>query len=248
MREIVSNTNSYNQTKGYEKILGTKNSSLSLKPNVIKLLIVDDYAVVREGIVSLLGEVKDIEVVGQCGDTRSGIYMIEKLEPDVIMADISMPGTSPFELARRAKILHSSSRVIFFIKEITDNNIAQGLDCGACAFVTKTEPIEGIVSAIRETYAGKKYFSKEVKSRIIARHSYDPQLGSYTPRRSLLSPREIEVLCCVARGMNAKTIGKTLHITAKTVERHKSNIMAKLGLHSQVDLAIYAIKEGYVKP
>ena len=158
MREVVSDTSPYHQVKGYEKMMGTTNSSLSLKPNAIKLLVVDDYAIVREGVVSLLLNIPDIEVVGQCGDTRSGIYMIEKLEPDVIMADISMPGTSPFELARRAKILHSSSRVIFFIKEITDNNIAQGLDCGACAFVTKSEPIEGVLSAIRDVYAGKKYF------------------------------------------------------------------------------------------
>ena len=136
--------------------------------------------------------------------------------------------------------------MLFFVKDITDSSIEQGLRCGAYGFITKSESIEGIMSAIRKAKEGTKYFSEEIRNRIIANHSIDPNHDNYAPRRSLLSPREIEVLCCVARGMKAKVIGKTLHITAKTVERHKSNIMAKLGLHSQVDLAIYAIKEGYV--
>jgi DNA-binding NarL/FixJ family response regulator len=216
------------------------------KQKAIKFLIVDDYVLLREGLVALLDKVPDIQVVGRCSDTRSGIYMIEKLEPDVILVDISMAGTSPFELARRAKILHPASKVLFFVKEITDSSIEQGLRCGAYGFITKSESIEGIMSAIRKAKEGTKYFSEEIRNRIIANHSIDPNHDNYAPRRSLLSPREIEVLCCVARGMKAKVIGKTLHITAKTVERHKSNIMAKLGLHSQVDLAIYAIKEGYV--
>jgi len=221
-------------------------TSYEVKQKTIKFLIVDDYVVLREGLVSLLEKVPDIEVVGRCGDIRSGIYMLEKLEPDVILVDISMSGISPFELVRRAKILHPPSRVLFFVKDITDSCIEQGLSCGGFGFVTKSESIEGIVSAIRKAKEGTKYFSEEVRNRIITNHSIDPLNEKYSPRRSLLSPREIEVLCCVARGMKAKTIGKTLHITAKTVERHKSNIMAKLGLHSQVDLAIYAIKEGYV--
>ena len=94
---------------------------------------------------------------------------------------------------------------------------------------------------------GEKYFSQEIKERILSKDAHNVGGEVYVSRRNLLSPRELEVLCCVARGMKAKVIGKTLHITAKTVERHKSNIMAKLGLHSQVDLALYAVREGYIQ-
>ena len=208
MTESIQNTNFY---PNKPKLPPTEASKVYHQPSVdqetIRLLIVDDYAILREGLASLLANISDIEVVGQCNDTRTGIYMAEKLQPSVILSDISMPGTSPFELARRSKILNPAIKIIFFVKEVSDSNIEQGLDTGACGFITKTEPISGIMNAIRTVSSGSKFFSEEIKDRIVTRRSYDSQYGSYTPRRNLLSPREIEVLCCVARGMKAKSIG-----------------------------------------
>jgi two-component system, NarL family, response regulator NreC len=212
----------------------------------IRVMLVDDHVLLRQGLVSLLRYSSNIDVVGDCGDTRSGIYMIEKLNPDIILVDIAMPEVSAFELAKRAKILNPSSKVIFTFKRFTDSHLEQALESGSRGFVSKTETIDGIKSAICQVYSGGRFFSKEIQTRVLSQYSNKLALETYLSRKSLLSAREVEILCCVARGMKAKVIGKTLHITAKTVERHKSNIMAKLKLQSQVDLAIYAFKEGYV--
>ncbi len=245
MPEAVSSTNCYPLKKAASGSQYMRESAPSQK---IRVLVVDDYEVFREGLVALLKGSNEIEVVSQSADTRNGIQIIDQIHPDVVLVDISMPGTSPFELVKRAKVLSPATKVLYSIRDITDSNIERGLEAGGLGFVSKAESFSGIIEAIKRAHDGNKYFSSDIKSRVIAKHSYDPNYNSFTPRRSLLSPREIEVLCCVARGMKAKNIGKTLHITAKTVERHKSNIMAKLGLHSQVDLAIYAIKEGYITP
>lgn len=247
MPEAISSSNCYplkNSASGSNYL---RKESLAPSQKV-KVLVVDDYEVFREGLVSLLKKSPNVEVVGECADTRTGIQTIDQIHPDVVLVDISMPGTSPFELAKRTKVLSPSTKVLFCIRDVTDSNIERGLEAGGLGFISKSETFAGVQEALVKAYEGEKYFSADIKTRVIAKHSYDPNYNSYTPRRSLLSPREIEVLCCVARGMKAKNIGKTLHITAKTVERHKSNIMAKLGLHSQVDLAIYAIKEGYIIP
>jgi DNA-binding NarL/FixJ family response regulator len=240
-------TVNYSRSVGaYQPIASEADEVTSSK---IKMLLVDDHVLLRQGLSSMLSDSSEVKVVGQCGDTRSGIYMIERLKPDIAFVDLNMSGVSPFELVRRARVLHPSCKVIFLAQNSTDSNLEQGLDSGAWGFISKTETIEGIIKAIQYVFMGEKYFSSEIKKRILSRETQQSDVGTntYVSRRNLLSPRELEVLCCVARGMKAKSIGKTLHITAKTVERHKSNIMAKLGLHSQVDLALYAVREGYVQ-
>lgn len=216
--------------------------------NTIKIILIHDSNILREGLISLFTKFKDIEVLAHSGDTINGMHLISEHQPDVLLTDFAIDGISSFELTKHIKLQHPKTQILFLLSQITDSNIERGLVSGASGFLSKNETIEGISNAIRYVHMGKKYFSEEIKKRLVSRNSYDPQQHSFTPRRALLSPREIEVLCCVAKGLKAKNIGKNLHITAKTVERHKSNIMAKLGLHSQVDLAIFAIKEGYIHP
>ncbi len=212
----------------------------------IRVMLIDDHQIMREGLASLLERFEDLEVVGQGSCLSQCLDLIAQEEPEIIITDLTMNGVSPFELSNTLNKLGRRIHLLYLVSSVTDANLERGLEAGAAGFISKTESIEGILSAIRTVHEGKKYFSEDIKVRLISRYSFDPSQGAYSPRRSLLSPREVEVLCCVAKGMKAKNIGKSLHITAKTVERHKSNIMAKLGLHSQVDLATYAIREGYV--
>lgn len=214
----------------------------------IKVLLIHEHTILREGLVSILERFKDMQVLARSCEQAQDDAPEQSFQPDVIITDFSMDGAGPFELARKIKLQQPKAQILFLVNQVTDGNLERGLLAGASGFLAKNESVEGILAAIRQVHVGKRYFSEDIKKRLVSRHSYDPNQSSYTPRRALLSPREIEVLCCVAKGMKAKNIGKNLHITAKTVERHKSNIMAKLGLHSQVDLAIYAIKEGYVNP
>ena len=109
---------------------------------------------------------------------------------------------------------------------MTDRQLEKALKIGVSGFISKMEPISGILQAISQVKDGHKYFSQDIQKTYFSKNMIKDDC--YMTRRVLLSPREIEVLCCVAKGMKAKVIGKNLHITAKTVERHKSNIMAKL--------------------
>lgn len=215
----------------------------------IKVVMVDDHEVVREGLVTVLNTQPDMEVVGDCSDAETALQIIADKKPDIVMSDISMPGLSPFEMVKRSKEQNENLRVLFLTAYNTDGNLERALRAGGSGFITKVEPMNIILEAIRKVASGESYFSKEVHDRIVGSQTTEPKdEDDFTVRRELLSPREVEVLCCVARGLTAKQIANTLHISAKTVERHKSNIMAKLGIHSQVDLARYAIREGLIAP
>lgn len=218
--------------------------------HTIRIVVVDDHEVVREGLVTMINTQVDIQVVGDCADAETALQIITAEKPDIVMSDISMPGLSPFEMVKRSKEQYSALRVLFLTAYSTDGNLERALRAGGSGFITKVEPMQIILEAIRQVYSGKSYFSEEIKSRIIENNNQENTTldTDFTVRRELLSPREVEIICCVARGLTAKQIANTLHISAKTVERHKSNIMGKLGIHSQVDLARYAIREGLIAP
>jgi len=222
----------------------------SSEKSMIRILLVHDHVILRDGLASLLARQKELDI---CAFHSAPVYdsdfdwnLGSGFVPDILMTDFALEGVSPFELARRVRGEFPKIQIMYLVSRCTDGNLERGLMTGASAFLSRNESVDGIITAIRQVHTGKKFFSDDIKKRLVSAHSYDPGQNTYTPRKALLSPREIEVLCCVAKGLKARSIGKNLHITAKTVERHKSNIMAKLGLHSQVDLAIYAIKEGYV--
>ena len=221
--------------------------------HTIRILFLHDQVAFRESLASMLASIGEFTIVTHdaSSDTEkastsfhwkfpAGFY------PDILLTDFALEEKNPFELARQAKSEFQGLRIVFLASRCSDGNLEKGLMVGATGFIARSESVEGIAKAIRIVQAGEMFVSESIKHRLSLRHSYDPGRHTYIPRKALLSRREVDVLCCVAKGLKAKTIGKNLHITTKTVERHKSNIMAKLGLHSQVDLAVYAIREGYV--
>jgi DNA-binding NarL/FixJ family response regulator len=218
-----------------------------------KIVLIDDHEIVRLGLSHIINAEKDLEVVAQSGDAQSGLTEIITHKPDIAVVDINMPGMNAFDMVKTAISQMPSLKVIFLTAYSTDSNIERAMNSGALGFVTKSESLGNIVIAIREVLAGHTpYFSSDVRGRMIStgRVSKDATTEAIAKtvaaRKSLLSPREIEVLSCVAQGQSAKQIAGTLHISAKTVERHKSNIMSKLSLHTQVDLTRYAIREGII--
>lgn len=218
-----------------------------------KVLLVDDHEIVRAGLSAVISAEADLEVVDQKADAHAGLQCIESLKPDVVVVDINMPGSSPFDMATAAQRSQPTLKVIFLTAFNTDSNLERALQCGAAGFVSKSESLTTIVEAIREVLDGKgPYFSTDVKQRVVTTPRFKGPLNAdtqlFSARKSLLSPREQEILCCVAQGQSAKQIAQMLSISAKTVERHKSNIMTKLHLHTQVDLTRYAIREGMIAP
>jgi DNA-binding NarL/FixJ family response regulator len=220
----------------------------------ITLIIIEDHAVVREGLVAMINTQIDMEVVASCGDPANGLELISQFAPSIVITDISMPEGTPFDMVRNAKEKFPDLKVIFLTAYGTDGNLEKALRSGGEGFISKNEPIQNIIEGIREVHSGGSFFSNDIRERIVkVSRPLDQQTNSgyqdeFTVKLQLLSEREIEVLCCVARGLSARQIAGALHISAKTVERHKSNIMAKLGIHTQVDLARFAIREGLVIP
>ena len=215
-----------------------------------KVVLIDDHEIVRLGLSQIINADQDFEVVGQCADAQAGLSLINQHRPDVVVVDINMPGNGSFEMAQVALRQYPSMKIVFLTAHNTDVNVERALASGAAGFVTKSESLTAIVTALREVTSGRApYLSDDVRGRmVVGLRSTPAGAPTVASRKSLLSPREVEVLCCVAQGQSAKQIASVLTISSKTVERHKSNIMAKLNLHTQVDLTRYAIREGIISP
>ena len=217
----------------------------------IKIILIDDHEIVRAGLAAILNAQSGMEVIAECGDAHQGLQELQAKKPDVAVVDINMPGPSAFDMVQIALRNLPSLKVIFLSAYNTDSNVERAISSGASGFITKMESLGSIVSAIREVVNGNgPVFSADIRSRVVTSNvsGMPDQQSQNASRKSLLSPREIEILCCVARGQSAKQIAQHLTISAKTVERHKSNIMAKLHLHTQVELTRYAIREGMISP
>jgi DNA-binding NarL/FixJ family response regulator len=226
---------------------------VSLPADKIRLVIIEDHAVVRDGLAAMINTQIDMEVVGSCGDPQRGLELILQLEPSIVITDISMPDGAPFDMVRNAKEQLPDVKVVFLTGFTTDSNLEKALRAGGDGFMSKSEPIQNIIEGLREVHSGGTFFSREIRDRLVKGNrpisgAEAGMNGDLTVKLELLSEREVEVLCCVARGLSARQIAGALHISAKTVERHKSNIMAKLAIRTQVDLARFAIREGLVAP
>jgi DNA-binding NarL/FixJ family response regulator len=217
------------------------NTSTSTSAKVYVIHPSDFY---REAVSSLLDSHKTLEIVGIHQNGIAALDNILDSKPEIILSS-SHQEAGFFELLQALKTSLPTVSVIMINEKPSDSLIQRALNNGCSGIITARENLDEMADAITSVKNGRKYFSTNLSQRIVT--SRNNATSEFTSRKSLLSPREIEVLCCVAQGMKAKKIGTLLRITAKTVERHKSNIMAKLGLGSQVDLAIYAIREGYVQ-
>jgi len=212
----------------------------------LKVIVIDDHEVVREGLVIVINGQPDMKVVGEANTAKDGLELLRKTKPDIIITDISMPGEDAFEFTKEFRLAAPDAKVIFLSAYATDFNLEKAIKSGGAGFIAKSEPSLKIVNALRDVVNGNAYLSSEVAHRVVHLPDNQMDLRKVVIKRELITPRELEVLCRVAKGLTAKEIAKSLNISSKTVERHKSNIMGKLGIHTQVDLARYAIREGLV--
>lgn len=212
----------------------------------IRVLLVDDHALVRDALAEHLSKVDGLHVVACAKDAEEATMLSTDLRPDIILMDIDMPGIICFDAARRIMATCPSTRIIFLSAFFHDHYIEQALAVQARGYITKSEPPERVVSAIREVAAGGSCYSEQIRSRLVMGHGgvFLAREGKGPTRASTLTPREIEVLRYIARGLPKKDIAQTMHISTKTVENHSANIMTKLDIHDRVELARYAIREG----
>lgn len=210
-----------------------------------RILLVDDHAVVREGIKRILERHADFEVVGECQDGRTALQEISRLNPDVAMLDISMPGLSGFETTRQAKATCPTVQIVALTIHEDEAYVRELLKAGASGYVLKRTQTEELVGAIRTVARGNIYIDPRVANDVV--RSFTRQELSSASATIDLSERETAVLRAIALGYSNKEIGADLKLSVKTVETYKARAAEKLGLRSRVDIVRFAAQKGWLK-
>ena len=212
----------------------------------IKVLVADDHTIVRHGIYALLGLMSDIELVGEAVNGREALEKVEKLMPDVVIMDIAMPLMDGLEATRRICKEFPRTKVIALTQYDDREFVFPVIEAGARGFISKTAASSELASAIRSVYRGDSYLSPSV-ARVFV-EGYKEGIGkvkSQDPYKQLTN-REREILKLLAEGHTTQEIAAMLVLSPKTVDRHKTNLMAKLAIHSRADLIKYALRKGII--
>lgn len=208
-----------------------------------KILLADDHRIVREGLRSLLEAEDDMQVVGEADNGRRAIEMAEELGPDVIVMDIGMPELNGIEATRR--IVHDTphTKVVALSMHSDRRFMSEILKAGASGYLLKDGAFEELAGAIRTVMSSKMYLSPRIADVVV--EDYVRHLPRAEPSVfAALTPREREVLQLLAEGKATKQAAAALHVSVKTVETHRRQIMTKLDIHSVAELTKYAIREG----
>jgi two-component system response regulator NreC len=213
----------------------------------IRILLADDHVLLRDSLAEKLERQEDLTVVSCVGNADDALEMAGKLKPDIVLMDIDMPGMVSFEAARQIHESIAGTRVVFLSAFIHDNYIEQALEARAHGYLSKQDPFPTLLNAIREVATGNTYYSDEVRARIVVDTNGARLNPEYHSRCSTLSAREIEVLGYIARGLTGKEIAMVMHISPRTADNHTTRIMTKLDIHSRVELARFAIREGLAR-
>jgi DNA-binding NarL/FixJ family response regulator len=211
---------------------------------VIRVLIADDHAVVRQGLRTFLDLQDDVEVVAEAADGEEAVAAAIQLTPDVILLDLAMPKLDGVAALRQLRESAPGSRVIVLTSFGEDERLFIALRAGAAGYLLKdVEPAE-LVRAIRTAHAGQSPLSPAVAARVVEELASGG--GAARAAADELTPRELEVLCLIARGRSNKRIALELGVAEKTVKTHVSHVLAKLGLSDRTQAALYAVREGLV--
>jgi DNA-binding NarL/FixJ family response regulator len=209
----------------------------------IRLLVVDDHRLFREGLSALLRTEPRIEVVGQAASGREGVERACELRPDVILMDIGLQGLNGIEAARQLRADCPHARIVFVTAYADAPYVVRAVEAGAAGYVLKDSPFEEVVQAIVVAAQGETYLSPRVAA-MLMEVCRNPEYGKGPRELGALSPRQREVLQLVAEGSTTKQIASQLHVSSKTIETHRQMVMDKLGLHSVAALTKFAIRAG----
>lgn len=210
----------------------------------IRVLVVDDHAIVREGICSLLARRKDMEVVGQAADGKQAIAQVAALRPDVVLMDIAMPGMNGVEATQEIVRLFPGIRVLVLTQYENKEYVFPLLRVGAAGYVFKRARATELIDAIRAVYTEGAFLPPSVARAVVDDVKQLP--GPESSRQPILTEREQEVVRLVAEGLSSREIAERLCLSVKTVDTHRANIMEKIGVHNVAELIRYAIRAGIV--
>jgi two-component system, NarL family, response regulator NreC len=211
---------------------------------LIRILLVDDHAVVRMGLKMLLNSLSDMDVVGEASEGNEGIEKALEIQPDVILMDLSMPhGKDGLSATSELKKQLPKTAILILTMHDDEEYLFRAIQAGASGCVLKSAPHDELISAIKFVYNGNAYLNPSATKRLMDEYLDNVKQGS-TDMYQLLSDREKEVLTLVAKGYSNKEIAEQLIISVKTVETHKGNLMEKLQMKTRPELVTYALKKG----
>jgi DNA-binding NarL/FixJ family response regulator len=207
---------------------------------MIRVIVVDDHHLVRQGLEAIMERARDIELVGSAEDGQRALELIEKTPPDVVVADIAMPRLNGIQMIRHIRKLGVTTRVVILSMYSDETLVRQALKYGAYGYLLKTSVTEELLLAVRAASRGKVYISPEVSRAVL--DDYVSWHSSDENPLDQLSPREGQVLQLVAEGHSNSKIGNLLGLSSKTVEKHRASMMSKLGVSDLPSLIRVAIK------
>ncbi|MCZ2073881.1 MAG: response regulator transcription factor [Bryobacterales bacterium] len=217
-------------------------------PVRIRVAIADDHPIVRDGLRKLLSLEDDIEVVGEAGDGREVVELVEQVEPDVLLLDLRMPGLDGLSAMQALQHARKRTRVVVLTASDDKNEFVQAMKLGCSGIVLKQTAPELIVKSIRKVHAGEIWLDSNTTAAVMRQFASPEDTGSApggkTRERSPLSAREREIVALVAQGYKNKEMAEKMFISEQTVKNHLHNIFDKLGVSDRLELALYAIHKG----
>lgn len=214
----------------------------------IRILIVDDHAVLRAGLRMLLNAEPDFQVVGEASSASEALSQLESLKPDVVLIDISMPETNVLAMLPELQESSPDSRYLILTMHNDESYLRMALSAGASGYVLKQAANNELLSAIRVVHQGGTYLHRDHKAILFATGSAEPETVLEDDGYERLSPREREILRMIAMGYSNRRAAEELYLSEKTIETYKSRLMVKLNLHSRVEIVRFALRRGLIKP
>lgn len=214
---------------------------------MIKIALAEDHLIVRQGLLALLAMEPDFSVVGEASDGLEVVPLVERLQPDVLVLDLMLPGMNGLDITRQVVRRSPQTQVVILSMHANEVYVLEALRTGAKGYVLKGSGIEDLMNAVHEVAEGRVYLSPPLSERAIAAYIENADAALSAEYESL-TDRERQVLHLAAEGQNNRRIATRLSISPRTAETHRTNLMRKLNLHTQAELITYAIGRGIVAP
>ena len=209
----------------------------------VRLILVDDHPMLRQGLRALLDQEEDLEVVAEAGDGRTAVEQADNEQPDLVVMDLALPQLNGIEATRQIRANCPQTKIIALSQHMDSRYVEGALEAGADGYVLKREAVGELVQAVRAVTAGQAYLSPFITRVVLDRYNQPADRilqGTAMP----LSDREREVLQLITEGQTTSQVAGSLHLSERTVSTHRQNIMDKLGLHTLPALTKYALREG----
>jgi DNA-binding NarL/FixJ family response regulator len=207
-------------------------------------VLVEDHAILREGLKALIEIEPDFEIAGDFGDVEQGLAGIRQIQPDLVLTDLALPGSSGFELLAEIRRVAPTARKLVLTAHNSEEYIRAALNAGADGYVLKDANRAELMLAIRTVSAGQQFLCKAIASKILSGYLSGGEARRTPASSQTITGREREVLTRIALGESNKVIARALALSVKTIEKHRSNLMRKLHLHNAAAITMFAVRNG----